>query len=540
MGAGHAEEGEGENDGRVGRRGLLAGGVLSGLALATLAPVGIERAAAATAAGGAVVLSPAQAVATGDISPLAGLPDAAATDGYAASAGDTVLLTGQASAAEDGPWVVGGDAWSRPPEFAAGASVQSSAILVAGGATYAGTWWVLAVTAAIGVDADPESWRLVPIKESQLPVSVLTSGYSAQPVILTAADRAHPALTLSNPGSDGVPSRQALVIDTYGSGIIINQTADFSAANQGPVDTIDCFLKSTGDGVCVYHQGGKPPGYSATGGGGAAFNCFIPYYIDDVATGRAGSVVNDRTGMLGVLIASQATANRAPSIYVEHYANSPAIQIINQYTAYPNAGTADALSIWDTGSWSAIQVTKNTPPALGHAAINVSTAVAGPIDLFRGNDNHGYGRFLVKSDGTVGLGMNYPGAQPRGRLHVEQSAAGVQTVMTLVNTGVSLTNHDGDGTELDFGGASPVQMAKIVCIVDSVAAANTSLRLSVRSASKMTERLRLDGAGIGFFGRAPVGQQTMGSASAGTTYGSKEQTMLQAVYNAVRNLGLGT
>lgn len=45
---------------------------------------------------------------------------------------------------------------------------------------------------------------------------------------------------------------------------------------------------------------------------------------------------------------------------------------------------------------------------------------------------------------------------------------------------------------------------------------------------------------IGFFGATPVGQQTMGSATAGGTYGATEQTMLQAVYDAVRNIGIGT
>jgi hypothetical protein len=532
MGVGHAGEGEG----RVGRRAVLAGGLLGGLALATLAPDG----AAAAADGGAGVLAPAQAVAVANVASLAGVPDSSVTDGYAASADDTILLVGQSSAAENGPWVVGGDAWSRPADLPPGSTAGSCAILVGGGATYAGTWWVLPLTATIDVDGGAQPWQLVPVEASQLPASVVTSGYSAQPVVLTAADAAHPALQLVNPGSGGVPSRQALAIDTYGGGLIINQTVDFSAANQGPVDTIDCFLKSTGDGVCVYHQGGKPPGYSALAGGGAAFNCFIPYYLDDLATGRAGRVVNDRTGMLGLLIANQPTGNRAPSIYVEHYANSPAIQIVNQYTAFPNAGTADALSIWDTGSWSAVQVTKNTAPVTGHAAINVSTALPGPIDLFRGNDNHGQGRFLVRSDGTLGLGMNYPGAQPRSRLHVEANGSGVQTVMTLVNTGVSLVNHDGDGIELDFGGASPVQMAKVVCVVDSVSNADTSLRFSVRAGGRMTERLRLSGAGIGFFGAAPVAQQTMGAATAGSNYGANEQTMLQVVYNALRKLGLGS
>lgn len=53
-----------------------------------------------------------------------------------------------------------------------------------------------------------------------------------------------------------------------------------------------------------------------------------------------------------------------------------------------------------------------------------------------------------------------------------------------------------------------------------------------------TERLRMNTTGVGFFGAAPVAQQTGGAATAGGTYGATEQTMLQRVYDALRNLGL--
>jgi hypothetical protein len=45
---------------------------------------------------------------------------------------------------------------------------------------------------------------------------------------------------------------------------------------------------------------------------------------------------------------------------------------------------------------------------------------------------------------------------------------------------------------------------------------------------------------LGFFGKTPTIQPTMGAATAGATYTSNEQSMLQAVYNAVRSLGLGS
>jgi hypothetical protein len=45
---------------------------------------------------------------------------------------------------------------------------------------------------------------------------------------------------------------------------------------------------------------------------------------------------------------------------------------------------------------------------------------------------------------------------------------------------------------------------------------------------------------LGFFGKTPTVQPTMGAATASGSYGSTEQAMLQAVYNAVRALGLGS
>ena len=45
---------------------------------------------------------------------------------------------------------------------------------------------------------------------------------------------------------------------------------------------------------------------------------------------------------------------------------------------------------------------------------------------------------------------------------------------------------------------------------------------------------------LAFFGNAPIAQPTLGPAVAGSTYTANEQTMLQAVYNALRNLGLGS
>lgn len=45
---------------------------------------------------------------------------------------------------------------------------------------------------------------------------------------------------------------------------------------------------------------------------------------------------------------------------------------------------------------------------------------------------------------------------------------------------------------------------------------------------------------IGFFNKTPIAQQTGGAKTASVMYGSNEQTMLQTVYNALRNFGFLT
>jgi len=60
------------------------------------------------------------------------------------------------------------------------------------------------------------------------------------------------------------------------------------------------------------------------------------------------------------------------------------------------------------------------------------------------------------------------------------------------------------------------------------------------SGTTLTTRIQISEDKIGFFGATPVVQQTMGAATAGVLYTSTEQAMLQAVYDAVRNIGIGT
>ena len=91
---------------------------------------------------------------------------------------------------------------------------------------------------------------------------------------------------------------------------------------------------------------------------------------------------------------------------------------------------------------------------------------------------------------------------------------------------------------LATGGASPLNLNGGVLTAGSAAIADGG-NISVGT-SAGTQIGTATNQKVGFFGHTPEVQPTMGAATATGTYGSNEQNMLQAVYNAVRALGLGS
>jgi len=330
-----------------------------------------------------------------------------------------------------------------------------------------------------------------------------------------------------------------LAINAYGSALEIAQIEDFSAANYGAIDSVDIFHQSTGDGVFVNHGGGEPPGYSNTAGDDAAFNVIIPYYIDNPGDGRDGSVVNDRTGMVGLRIQAQALGSAA-AISLENFGAGPAIQIDNQSTEHPNVGTVDGITLAHWGTGNGLLVVANATPASQKAAIKAASGVATVAALLRLEDSAGRGRFQVWNNGSTSIGVPDPTVTMNAAavLQVEKDAAGVQETLFLQNYGNALTNAAGDGVRIDF-----MENCKIEAVVDSVSTWHSSLRLFAATGyATPVERLRLDGTGIGFFTMAatPAAQQTGGAATAGGTYTATEKGMINAMYTALRAYGLLT
>lgn len=115
----------------------------------------------ALALGGAAssgAVAPVKVVSTSpqNIGLASGLP---VIDGYQTVENDRVLLTGQTSAVDDGPWVARGAlGWVRPDDFAVGTSQAGMAVFVAGGNTYKGSVWVLNSTGTVLVGTNAQTW----------------------------------------------------------------------------------------------------------------------------------------------------------------------------------------------------------------------------------------------------------------------------------------------------------------------------------------------------------------------------------------------
>lgn len=86
----------------------------------------------------------------------------AAVDGVTPVAGDHVLLAGQTTASENGLWLAAAGAWTRPTDFPAALSFKGRAVLVAGGAEFAGTRWACVMASpwtAKVVGTDDLTWQ---------------------------------------------------------------------------------------------------------------------------------------------------------------------------------------------------------------------------------------------------------------------------------------------------------------------------------------------------------------------------------------------
>jgi hypothetical protein len=145
----------------------------------------------------------------------------------------------------------------------------------------------------------------------------------------------------------------------------------------------------------------------------------------------------------------------------------------------------------------------------------------------------------LKQDGTIGI---FAGS-------VSQAMTASTTnflYLDLTNSGVLVVNTTG------FPATAHVRLATVFAGPSSITSIADS-RVAFYVVGSIDDGVNLTfgtvtGTQIGtganqklaFFGKTPVVQPTLGAATAGTGYTTNEQTMLNAVYAAIRVLGLGS
>jgi hypothetical protein len=303
--------------------------------------------------------------------------------------------------------------------------------------------------------------------------------------------------------------------------LFVGQSSDLAGKEW---DTVDVFHKGTGDGVYVDHKGGIPTGYTGPTGGIAGFNCLIPYYIDAGGTGREGTIPNTRTGMRGLFLNVQPPNNDVIALEINHSTNSYAQYMKVQPPGFPQ-GTGGGIGMEDYSPASSLKISKWTAPGPGEAIVALQGLLAATIPAIKVLNGASQLKALVRTDGTASFGTGNPYAV---RLQAEMPSSGVARALAVSNTGGGA----GSGVQIEFDDRSS-QYAQIQALFDSPSSRSGTLRFRVLASDAMTERLSLDGNGIGFFGASPVARPTVSGSRGGNA-------ALASLVTALSSLGLIT
>jgi hypothetical protein len=145
----------------------------------------------------------------------------------------------------------------------------------------------------------------------------------------------------------------------------------------------------------------------------------------------------------------------------------------------------------------------------------------------------------LRQDGTIGT---YAGSTSQSMTN----SATNYLYLDLTNSGTLIVNTSG------FPTTAHVRLATVIAAASTITSI-TDMRVAFHVVGSFADGVNLTfgtvtGTQIGtaanqklaFFGKTPIVQPTLGAATAGTSYTTNEQTMLNAVYAAVRALGLGS
>jgi len=204
------------------------------------------------------------------------------------------------------------------------------------------------------------------------------------------------------------------------------------------------------------------------------------------------------------------------------------------------------------------------PNATGTIALTSDLSSYVPYSGASGNINIGANSYLgtkiqlgtptLNSFGTYGISVKVASAEG---LYIEGTASNAKILLQAVgmtggNGQVELTTGLNNNGFLRLGltylresgglltvSATNFAPTATLHVRSANATAGNNILLIQNSAPTTLFQVTADSK-IGFFGATAVVKQTLGAGTAASTYGTNEQGMLQRVYDAIRNYGLGT
>jgi hypothetical protein len=188
-------------------------------------------------------------------------------------------------------------------------------------------------------------------------------------------------------------------------------------------------------------------------------------------------------------------------------------------------------------NWN-VSVNGNAQALDALASVGALAVVTSEVPSATLNVNVAPGSYL-RQDGTIGLNAG-AARQPM------TASASNYLYLDLTNSGALTVNTSG------FPATAHVRLAVVVAASSTITSV-TDARVAFSVIGSIADGVNLTlgtlagtqigtaaNQKLGFFGATPVVQPTLGPATAGASYTSNEQTMLNAVYAAVRALGLGS
>ncbi len=96
-------------------------------------------------------------------------------DGVAVNIGDAVLVNNQATASQNGPYIVQSGSWTRHPRMTTQAQLQQTQVFVTAGTSYKGFTYMCGSGGTISVGTTNLSWNVVPVYGNSLQYALLAN-----------------------------------------------------------------------------------------------------------------------------------------------------------------------------------------------------------------------------------------------------------------------------------------------------------------------------------------------------------------------------